>query len=157
ALAIPFLAHGLAHPGSARAASAQYDEFWRNDSAAAFAAWTTNGTTTSGGNIQLASSRKAPLTCASGDIDGGATSYDAHVGLCAGTDPYAPGTYSTRSGGMNYYNGGSFFFATLLSPVHATAAAIDHIIASWDAATPAGTWLELHVRALSASGWTHWY
>jgi hypothetical protein len=157
ALVVPFVAHGLAHPGTAHAASAQYDEFWRNDSAAAFASWTANGTTTSGGSVQLAPSRKTALTCTSGDIDGGAASYDARAGLCAGADPYSPGTFATASGGINYYNGGSFYYGTLLSPVHTTAAAIDHVIASWDATTPAGTWLELHVRALTDSGWTRWY
>ncbi|HEX6796828.1 MAG TPA: C39 family peptidase [Ktedonobacterales bacterium] len=142
----------------AHAASQQYDEFWRNSSASAFAAWSANGVaaSTSGGQaaLQLAPSRKARLACNSGDIDGGAASFDTRSGLCAGTDPMAPGSYLND---LSYYNGGSFYFGTLLSPVHTTGSPIDHVIASWDATTPAGTWMEVHVRVLQAKSWTHWY
>jgi hypothetical protein len=158
---MPLLMGALTHPQAAHAQSRQYDEFWRQDSAAAFGAWTANGvapvSTKSGVSVQLRPGRTA-LTCATGDIDEGAASYSAAAGLCAGTDPYAPGTYVTASGSMNYYNGGPFYYGTLLSPVHTTASPFDHLIASWNAATPAGTWLELHVRALQADGtWTRWY
>lgn len=142
---------------TAHAASHQYDEFWGNSTAAAFASWTSNGVAASvhGGatTLQLAPSASA-LTCASGDIDGGAASFDSGGGLCAGADPMAPGSYGN---GLNYYNGGSFYFGTFLSPIHTTAAPINHVIASWNATTPAGTWMEIHVRVLQGQGWTHWY
>jgi hypothetical protein len=146
------------HVPLARAASQQYDEFWANSSASAFAAWIPNGVAVSsnGGQIvaRLAPGHDASLTCTSMDIDGGAASFDTHAGLCAGTDPMAPGSYAN---GLNYYNGGSFYYGTLLSPVHTTASPINHLIASWDAKTPDGTWMEVHVRVLQSSGWTHWY
>jgi hypothetical protein len=160
-LVATLFAVGLGRTPSAHAAGLQYDEFWRQDSASAFSAWTPNGvaaaSTTSGVSVQLAPDRKATLSCSATDIDGGAARFDARVGLCTGVDPYAPGAYSTPSGGINYYNGGGFYFGTLVSPVHTTAAPFDHLIASWDATTPVGTWLELHVRVLQSGGWTHWY
>jgi len=142
---------------TAFAASHQYDEFWGNSTAPAFASWTSNGVTASAHagatTLQLTPSKTA-LTCASGDIDGGAASFDSASGLCAGTDPMAPGSYGN---GLNYYNGGSFYFGTFLSPVHTTAAPINHVIASWNATTPDGTWMEIHIRVLQGQGWTHWY
>ena len=148
----------IVHPPAAHAASQQYDEFWRQDTPTAFGAWTLNGVAIGGTPtsvvMALAPSRKTALACSSTDIDGGATSYDARAGLCAGSDPYPAGTYN---GGENYYNGGSFFFGTMVSPIHTTAAPINHVIASWNATTSAGTWMEVHVRVLQASGWTHWY
>lgn len=147
------------HPPAAHAASQQYDELWRQDTPAAFGAWMLNGVAPTGAGtsfaMQLAPSPSGPLTCSSVDVDGGATHYDASSGLCAGTDPLPPGSYNN---GMNYYNGGSFYYATMVSPVHTTGAPINHVIASWNAATPAGTWMEVHVRVdQKNSGWTHWY
>lgn len=148
----------IIHPPTAHAASQQYDEFWRQDTSAAFGAWTLNGVAIGGTSasvaMRLAPSRKAALTCSSVDIDGGAASYDARSGLCAGTDPLPAGTYQ---GNLNYYNGGSFYYGTMVSPIHTTAAPINHVIASWNATTPDGTWMEVHVRVLQGSGWTHWY
>jgi len=43
----------------------------------------------------------------------------------------------------------------MMSPVHRTIRPVDQLIASWGAATPRGTWLEVHVRLLEPSGWTH--
>ena len=143
---------------TAKASSAQYDEFWRQDSAAAFGQWTLNGVavTTNGSqvSVQLAPSTGAALTCSATDIDGGTASYNAAVGLCAGTDPLAPGSYDN---GLNYYNGGSFYYGTLTSPVVTTKKPITTVIASWDATTPTGTWLEVHIRTLQSGAWTHWY
>lgn len=147
------------HPPVAHAASHQYDELWRQDSASTFSGWTLNGVAPSGTGtefaMQLAPSHSTALACSSTDVDGGSASYDANSGLCAGTDPLPAGSYNN---GLNYYNGGSFFFGTMVSPVHTTGAPINHLIASWNAATPAGTWIEVHVRVNQKnSGWTHWY
>lgn len=157
-LVLQFFAGPLVHPPSAHAASQQYDEFWRQDSTGAFGSWALNGVAVGGSSknvaVQLAPSYKAALTCASTDIDGGAASYDARSGLCSGADPLPAGSYS---GGLNYYNGGSFYYGTMVSPIHTTGAPINHVIASWNATTPVGTWMEVHIRVQQSSGWTHWY
>ncbi|MGH2480695.1 MAG: C39 family peptidase, partial [Ktedonobacteraceae bacterium] len=87
------------------------------------------------------------------DIDGGSASFNATAGLCAGTDPMAAGSYNSG----NYYNGGSFYYGTLTSPIHTTQKSFTTLVASWNATTPAGTWMEVHVRVLGSKGWTHWY
>lgn len=132
--------------------SQQYNEFWQQGSASDFAAWTLNGVAVgSDGTVTL--SPRAGLTCSSDLIDGGSASYDTSSQLCLGHDPYAAGQYDTR----NYYNGGTFYFGTLVSPTHTTAQAVNALVASWNATTPAGTWLQIHVRALENGTWTHWY
>lgn len=134
----------------------QYNEFWSQDTYQNFQSWTLNGVSVRPGlaSPQIRLSSRANLSCQSADIDGGATSYNAGVGLCAGTDPMAPGSYN---GGLNYYNGGSFYYGTLLSPVHVTRQPVTTIISSWNANTPDGTWMEVHVRILEDGSWTHWY
>jgi hypothetical protein len=94
------------------------------------------------------------MTCSATDIDGGGASYNTQARLCAGTDPMAAGSYN---GGLNYYNGGSFYYGTLVSPVHTTRQPVTTIISSWNAQTPAGTWMEVHVRIQEDGSWTHWY
>ena len=135
----------------------QYDEFWRQDTVADFNSWTLNGVEVSGTDhqpsLELAPS-SLPLHCSPVDIDGGIASYDASTGLCMGTDPYPPGGYDKD---LNYYNGGNFYFGAAVSPVHTTSQAITTVIASWNATTPAGTWMEVHVRVLQGEHWSHWY
>ncbi|GHO43449.1 C39 family peptidase [Ktedonospora formicarum] len=141
------------HAASQAETPSQYDEFWQQDSYHDFSAWTFNGTrATLTGDLKLQPSSK--LTCSSGDIDGGSASFDASKRLCAGTDPYAPGTYSPD---YNYYNGGSFYFGTVTSPVHTTKQPFTTAVASWNAETPAGTWIETHIRVLEDNAWTGWY
>ncbi|GHO85753.1 C39 family peptidase [Dictyobacter formicarum] len=134
----------------------QYNEFWALNNFGDFQGWTNNGVAAYpapfGSRVQL--DPHANLTCAASDIDGGATSYDAQTKLCSGRDPMAAGTYN---GGMNYYNGGSFSYGTFVSPVHTTTNPVTTIIASWDATTQDGTWMEVHVRILERGQWTHWY
>jgi hypothetical protein len=50
------------------------------------------------------------VLCNTVDIDGGTASYNATAKLCAGKDPQAPGSYDK---GLNYYNGGSFYYSFL--------------------------------------------
>jgi hypothetical protein len=71
----------------------------------------------------------------------------------AGTDPYAPGTYN----GGNYYNGGSFLVGEATSPVIPTPFNYKEAIASWNASTPAGSWIEVQFRAQYGATWTKWY
>ncbi len=69
----------------------------------------------------------------------------------AGSDP--PGAYS----GRNFYNGGSYLVGEAISPVVPTAFAFREAIASWNAVTPAGAWIETRVRARVGTRWTTWY
>ncbi len=70
-----------------------------------------------------------------------------------GSDPYAAGTYNEG----NYYNGGSFFVGEAISPEVATAFNYKSAIASWNASTPAGSWLEIQFRARNGTHWSKWY
>ncbi len=134
----------------------EYNEFWAQNSFRDFQSWTRNGVSVRpdlfAARVQL--DPHPHLTCNSSGIDGGAASYNAQVKLCAGTDPVTAGSYN---GGMNYYNGSNFYYGTLTSPVHTTRQPITTIISSWNATTPDGTWMEVHVRILEDGSWTHWY
>jgi hypothetical protein len=144
---------------AATASPMQYDQFLTQDTVAQFRHWTLNGVKLQGdvlgrASLQLQPDHRDALNCASSDIDGGVTSYNASAGLCAGADPMAAGSYDS---GINYYNGGNFYYGTLTSPVITTKQQITTVISSWDATTPTGTWLEVHVRTLQNGSWTHWY
>jgi hypothetical protein len=71
----------------------------------------------------------------------------------AGSDPYAAGTYNAR----NYYNGGSFFVGEAISPEISTPFNYKQAIISWNASTPAGSWLEVQLRAKYGTRWSKWY
>lgn len=75
------------------------------------------------------------------------------AGASAGTDPYIPGAYN----GGNYYNGGSFFVGEATSPVITSAFDYKEAIASWNATTPTGSWIEVQFRAQYGATWTKWY
>jgi hypothetical protein len=153
-IAIMLLLPGGLTVVNAATTPAQFNAFWQQDSVAAFSHWTLNGVTlnTSTSNLQLTPSKTA-LTCSATDIDGGRASYNASTGLCAGHDPLAAGSYN----GFSYYNGGDFYFGTATSPIVTPAHPINSIIVSWKAATPVGTWLEIHLRTQQGNTWTHWY
>lgn len=135
----------------------QHDELWRQETSADFKQWTMNGVAIQQADDHVAArltpSRSA-LNCSSVAIDGGAASYDVKSGLCAGIDPYPPGSYEKS---LNYYNGSTFYFGTLVSPMHVTTEPITTGISSWNAATPVGSWIEGHIRVLQAKTWSHWY
>jgi hypothetical protein len=71
----------------------------------------------------------------------------------AGSDPYAPGSYN----GHNFYNGGSFLVGEATSPEMPASFGFTPAIASWNASTPAGTWVETQIRANVGARWTKWY
>jgi peptidase C39-like protein len=85
-------------------------------------------------------------------LNAGALQFDAATAT-AGTDPYAAGTYN----GGNYYNGGSFLVGEATSPVITSAFNYKEAIASWNAATPAGSWVEIQFRAQYGTRWSKWY
>ena len=70
-----------------------------------------------------------------------------------GDDPYAAGTYN----GGNYYNGGSFLVGEATSPEISTTFNYQEAIASWNASTPAGSWVEVQFRAQYGTRWSKWY
>ena len=70
-----------------------------------------------------------------------------------GSDAYAPGGYN----GGNFYNGGAFVVGEATSPIVGTTFSWQEAIASWNATTPAGTWVETQIRAGFGSRWTKWY
>jgi hypothetical protein len=78
-----------------------------------------------------------------------------------GADPYPPGGYQ----GRNYYNGGGFLVGEAVSPATAARAGFREAIASWNADTPPGTWIEVQIRAGGAASdqgpidgrWTKWF
>ncbi|MEA2490481.1 MAG: hypothetical protein QOH21_2273 [Acidobacteriota bacterium] len=71
----------------------------------------------------------------------------------SGTDPYAAGGYS----GGNFYNGAGFMVGEATSPIVTPASPFLQAIPSWNAATPAGSWVETQVRARVGTVWTKWY
>ena len=137
--------------------SLQWNATWVQKTAAEFAGWRRRGIQVGSGQDGLAAVQLAPsstrLDCPSEDIDGGAAHFDEKVGLCSGQDP----TGATLPAGVSYYAGTPFFFGTLISPEVKGASVLDHLIPSWHATTPPGTWIQLHVRAKLPSGWTGWY
>jgi hypothetical protein len=77
-----------------------------------------------------------------------------------GQDPYP----RARFRGHAFYNDGAYVFGEALSPVVPAPFTFYQAIASWNAAAPPGTWLEIAMRArvapASAQGsghWTGWY
>jgi hypothetical protein len=63
----------------------------------------------------------------------------------------------TAFDGSGFYNGGRYQWGRLTSPVCETASRFDTLVPSWQAKTPAGTWMELEVRVRSGGAWTRWF
>ena len=82
----------------------------------------------------------------------GALEFDAATAE-AGSDPYPAGTYNEG----NYYNGGAFFVGEVISPEISTSFNYRQAIASWNASTPPGSWLEVLFRAQYGTRWSKWY
>jgi hypothetical protein len=122
----------LAGVAPARAKGTTYQtgfQVWRAADGG-FSGWTTDGVKLVDGELQL-------------DLD------NAYPGV----DPYLPGDYY----GGNFYNGGSFLVGEATSPVMATSFGYFEAIASWNADTPPGTWIETLIRAELGGRWTKWY
>lgn len=70
------------------------------------------------------------------------------------SDPYAPGGYY----GINFYNGGSYLVGETTGPEVTADFSFTEAIASWNADTPTGTWIETLISAHTTTGvWTKWY
>jgi len=69
------------------------------------------------------------------------------------TDPYpADGYY-----GGSFYTGGTYWVGQATGPAVSTAFDFDELIASWNAVTPPGTWVEVLVSAELDGRWTKLY
>jgi hypothetical protein len=112
------------------AAETRQSNLWLNASAAEFQGWQRDGTLVANNGLEL-------------DV--------AH--LKSGRDPYSAGGYR----GGNYYNGGTFYYGEAVAPYYSPAGGFDNAIVSWNAVTPAGTWVELRLRALIGQRWTREY
>jgi hypothetical protein len=84
--------------------------------------------------------------------DGGALEFDSATAT-AGSDPYAAGSYN----GGNYYNAGSFLVGEATSLEITADFNYKEAIASWNAATPPGSWVEVQFRAQYGTRWSKWY
>jgi hypothetical protein len=73
------------------------------------------------------------------------------AGGTAGTD--VPGAFN----GRNMYNGGSYVVGEATSPEVTTGSPLAEGIASWNADTPPGTWIETQVRGRIGDRWTKWF
>jgi hypothetical protein len=91
----------------------------------AFAGWSHHGTVLSGGAITLDPS--------AADTE---------------TDTFAVGVYN----GGNYYTGGSYKVGTITGP-NVMTAPFREAIASWNADTPTGTWIEARMQIHINGGW----
>jgi len=96
-----------------------------------FSSWTLHG-------VKLHASGALELDSATAEMD---------------SDPYATGAYN----GGNYYNGGSFKVGEAISPEISTAFYYQEAIASWNATTPAGSWVEIQSRAQYGTRWSKWF
>ena len=103
---------------------------WRAAEAAFATDWTFAGTKLVGGAITL-----DPTTAEIGNDSFGPLGYNGH----------------------NFYNVGSFVVGEAVSPVVSTATPLNEGIASWNADTPQGTWIETQVRAQIGTRWTKWF
>lgn len=122
----------LPAPAWLRAAGDSYDSAlvrWRATDAG-FATWTRTGVLLADGALVLDAATAA-----------------------VETDPYAPGAYY----GRNFYNGGSYLVGESTGPEVLTTMTVSHAIASWNAETPPGTWIEVLLRAQTEGRWTKWY
>ncbi|HVF14021.1 MAG TPA: hypothetical protein VM942_05435 [Acidimicrobiales bacterium] len=64
------------------------------------------------------------------------------------SDPHPAGGYL----GRNFYNAGTYVVGEGVSPVTPTGMGFSEVIASWNADTPPGTWIETNVRARVGEG-----
>jgi hypothetical protein len=70
-----------------------------------------------------------------------------------GSDPYPVDGYY----GGNYYNAGSFYVGEATSPVVENLFDYQEAIASWNAFTPPGSWIEVQFSARYGTRWSKWY
>ena len=120
-------------PGQAAGAAASYstqNKFWQSANNA-FSSWSRSGVSLD---------------------NAGALRFDA-ASAVSGTDTYPAKGYN----GHNFYNGGRFLVGEAISPATTANFAFTQAIASWNATTPAGSWVETLLRVKIGARWTKWY
>ncbi|HEX9990145.1 MAG TPA: peptidase C39 family protein [Chloroflexia bacterium] len=65
--------------------------------------------------------------------------------------------YPGPANGLSYYNGGAFLVGEATGPVTLSTFRFSEAIASWNASTPPGTWIEIQLRGRTGARWTRWY
>ena len=81
----------------------------------------------------------------------GGLEFDTTANLPVQNDP--AGAYN----GKNYYNGGDYVVGEAISPEISTTFNYTEAIASWNASTPEGSWIEIQFRAKYGNRWSKWY
>ncbi|HEX2173374.1 MAG TPA: peptidase C39 family protein [Dehalococcoidia bacterium] len=70
-----------------------------------------------------------------------------------GVDYFPPGRYL----GLSFYNGDVYWTGEADSPITETPFVFTEAIASWNAETPPGTWVETLLRVRVGDRWSGWY
>jgi hypothetical protein len=68
-----------------------------------------------------------------------------------------PSSAASSTDSIGEYNGGSFIVGEATSPIIEAKFGFTEAIASWNADTPDGTWIETRVSARIGTTWTKWY
>lgn len=91
--------------------------------------------------------------CTLDALEGGeADGIDVSDGLRLAAEGLTAGTDTT-----GVYNGGAYQYGVWTSPALSPGLDFDAAIPSWNAETPAGTWISVHLSARLDGGWTDWY
>jgi hypothetical protein len=93
------------------------------------------------------------------DFAGSALSGIEVASGAAGANIHLAGTGLSVGSNKKLYGVKTYWYGTLESPVFAAAHLFDTAIASWNAQTPVGTWLQVELRAFrpADSHWTKYY
>lgn len=75
--------------------------------------------------------------------------------LVSGQLQLNPGALLSATDSTGRYNGGPYFYGRYTQPVQ--SASFTEAIASWQATTPVGTWIEVELKAQIGTTWTKWY
>ncbi|MEE1770350.1 peptidase C39 family protein [Streptomyces sp. JV185] len=133
---------------------------------AALAAAATAGAVSSAGPA-AASPPRTPSAGAAVDNSSWHTCTDWRTGSGVGTRALAgrrPGLVIAHAEGRTEYTDphtgttAAWEYATWTSPVHRSTVPATEVIASWNADTPAGTWIQIELQGRYSDGaWTPWY
>ncbi|MDQ0797567.1 peptidase C39 family protein [Streptomyces sp. B1I3] len=137
---------------------------------AALAAAAGAGTVASAGPATASSSSRTSSSAAAASVVDNrfwSTYTDWRFGSAAGTRAVAgrrPGLVIAAPAGTTEYTDphtgttGTWEYATWTSPLHRSAVPATEVIASWNARTPAGTWIQIELRGRYSDGTdTPWY
>ncbi len=129
-------------------------------SAADFSAGTFDGVRVDQVGAEAALVLEMTGTAPSGSAPAPSGSAPSPSGSAPGPASPAPASPSGPKEGTDpdgRYNGGTFLYGTYVSPVWNTGVAVNSVVASWNADTPEGTWVEVEARALIGGTWTKYY